>query len=323
MANFHTLASAEPAAAPASPEPAVEPEVETPEVADETLAEADPEVDESDDTEPEAEEEPAGLTVDPEAEYLVDGELVKGKDLLGQRLMQADYTRKTQALAEASKAMRDRAEKAEDDKDDLVSWAESLQSPARMEYELATNFPEAFEALKESIIEQALAEAELAGKPELQYFRDSRKAALEREAQKAQKEADERAASRTGKRQQVAEMRTTFEGWTKSAMESAGLDPNNATQRTAVQDRLMAGHRDEKWTQETFATAAKHVAKLTGAKAPQPKPAESSEEKPKLPPVRPAGHKAKPAQRVEQEKARVKAQAPKSFDQLRRKFGAF
>lgn len=313
MANFQTITN-DPAPAPTEPaDDQIEPEAEP---------ETDPaELDLSESDEAPEPGEPAGTEIDQEAEYLVDGELVKGKDLLGQRLMQADYTRKTQALAEASKAMKERAELAEDDRDDLVSWAEGFQDPVRMEYELETNFPEAYRALKETIIEQALAEADLAGKPELRYYQDSRKAALEKIGQKAEQEASERTNGRKSRRAEVATLRTTLEGWTKSAMESAGLNPADVTQRTAVQDRLVAGHKDEKWSESTFATAAKHVAKLTGAKAPPPK-ADPAEEKPKLPVIKPVGHKAKPEQRLIQEQARAKAAKPQSWDALRKKFGA-
>lgn len=316
MANFHTIGNSAPetpaAAPPAPAEPAIEP-VEASEAED-----LEEDLSAGSDEAPAA-EEPAGAEIDPELEYMVDGEPIKGKDLLSGRLMQADYTRKTQAVAEERKRFQARAEQAEDERDDLVSWAESLSNPERMEYELESNFPEAFAALRERIIEQALQEHELSGKPEFRYYQEARRAAMEKIAQKAEQEQASRTQQRTQRRAQVGEMRTTFEGWTKSAMESAGLNVDNVAQRTAVQDRLLVGHKDEKWTAETFAKAAKYVAGLVGAKAPPPK----SEEKPALPPVSMPGHKAKPAQRVQAETVKARAKAPKTFDDIRRLHKAF
>ena len=39
------------------------------------------------------------VTIDPEATYIVDGQEITGQDLLNQRMMQSDYTSKTQELA--------------------------------------------------------------------------------------------------------------------------------------------------------------------------------------------------------------------------------
>lgn len=315
MANIHAIAAD--AAAPEAPAPA-EPEAAEPET-DNELPEA--ELGSFDEGEPEAEPEPQGVEFDEDADYLVDGEVVKGKDLLGGRMMRDDYTRKTQALAEERKAAADQIESLEDERDDLIDWAKGLSNPARMESELEANFPEAFAQLKERIIEDALREAELAEKPEmLRYYREARKAKLEEEARKAEQEANQRVEGRKSKRAEVAKLRTDYAGWSKTAMEQAGLNPANADHREALTDRMIAAHKSEKWTAETFVKAAKHVGKLIGAKAPEPKAPEP--EKPVLPPVRPIGQRPKPEARRQAEAAAKKAAAPKSFDELRAKYGA-
>lgn len=315
MANFHTI-SAEPGPAAAIETPPAGPgsadSTEAPDPAEFQLEGAE--------TEPETPPEPEGLELDESAEYLIDGKLVKGKDLLAGRLMREDYTRKTQELAEERKAHAGKLESLEDEKDDLISWAEGLQNPARMEVELEANFPQAFAQLKERIIEDALRQAELEGKPELRYYLDARKAELEAEARKAAEDDTKRTNGRKHKRAEVARMSADFAGWTKSSMEAAGLDPADPEMRTAVQDRLIAAHKGEKWTAETFATAAKHVGKLVKAKAPEPKT--DPEAKPALPPVRPQGNRPKPAERIAAQQAARKAAAPKTFDQLRKNFGA-
>ena len=308
MANFNTIQADAPTPEPATPAP--EPEVEAESAPDESEG--------FDEGHPEGEEpaeEPQGQEIDEDAEYLVDGQLVKGKDLVGGRLMREDYTRKTQELAEERKNFASKIEALEDEKDDLENWATGLQNPARMEVELEANFPEAFAQLKERIIEDALRQAELEGKPELKYYQEARKARLEEEARKAEREASERTEKRKTYRTEVARMRTEFEGWTKSAMEASGLD---SKYREAVQDRLIAAHKGEKWTAETFSKAAKHVANLVGATPPKPK----EEAKPAVPPVKALGNRPKPAARIAAKEQARKAGAPKSFDQLRAKFGA-
>ncbi len=324
------LATTTPPAAK-TPEPAPEPDesgVDDAPEPDESDADDAPEPDESDAPEPdedgsdnedghEGEPSAAGERIDLRKNYLVNGKVLTGKQLQAGLLMQEDYTRKTQRLAEARKASEAKSEELEGELEDVLLWAKGLSNPVRMEYELAENYPEAFAALKDRIIEQALEESELAQNPRaLEHYRRARQADLEAEARKAQEEFERNKTERTARRAQTAELKANFAKWEDAAMKEAGL--STAEERTLVQDRLIAGHRDTKWTAETFLTAAKAVAKMLG-KAKPAKPA--AQAKPTLPAVRPLGHKPPPAQVAEQRAAKAKAERPASFDALRKKYG--
>lgn len=336
--SFEAAVNAKLAALPPAkpaPEPAPEPVEDAPDDAPEPVESAADDASEpvngdtdesaSDDTDEESASDDTGERIDLRKNYLVNGKVLTGKQLQAGLLMQEDYTRKTQRLAEQRKAVEGKNEELEGELEDVLHWAKSLSSPARMEYELAENYPEAFAQLKERIIEQALEESELAQNPRaLDHYRRARQADLEAEARKAQEEYDASKTERNARRAQTAELKANFAKWEDAAMKEAGL--TTSEERTLVQDRLIAGHRDAKWTAETFLTAAKAVAKMLGkakpAAAPAAKPAPGAPAaKPALPPVRPTGHKPPPAQVAEARAAKAKAERPDSFDALRKKYG--
>lgn len=271
--------------------------------------------------EPEQDESEDGLTIDPEATYMVDGEKVLGKDLVGSKFRQADYTKKTQAIAEERKQFKAQLEEKDDELDEVVSWAKSLSNPDRMEYELETNFPEAYAALRDRIIEQALEESELKDDRARQYYQAARKARLEEIGRKAEQEFAQAKEAKVSQRKQVAEIRENVNKWMVSGMKVSGLDEANPDHRTALIDRLAVGYKGVVWTEEVVAQAAKSVAKLLGVKVKPEAPAEDPA-KAKLPVVRPVGHKppAKQVQVLREQKA--KASKPQSFDELRKKYNA-
>jgi len=83
-------------------------------------------------------------------------------------LRQADYTRKTQALAEEKKALhaqvaQERADfqAKEEEFQEVVEWLEGLKDVETMEFELSRYYPEAVAALRDKWILESQEEAEL------------------------------------------------------------------------------------------------------------------------------------------------------------------
>src|SRR6185503_7176013 len=86
-------------------------------------------------------------------------------------LRQADYTRKTQALAEERKSLhaeiakeREEFSAKEEEFQEVVAWLESIKDPDTMEFELTRYYPEAVAALKDKWLLDSQEEAELTEK---------------------------------------------------------------------------------------------------------------------------------------------------------------
>lgn len=302
-----------------------EPETSAPETPDTEEPEA-PEAPDTDDTEtpdtedPDTEEPEEDPTpeLDDDATFRVGDETLTGKDLKAQRLMQADYTRKTQALADEREAFETKRAAEADELEDIKHWLGSLQDPEDMEFELATYFPKAFEALRDRILEQAVDEHEMTER-ERALFKEKRKNDFERKARQKQEEyAARKEAAKKGEIEK-AEMAKRFSLWREDSVKAAGLDPKNEQHLMLVSDRIVAAYRGKKWTPEIFQAASEYVAKALGKTPPKAKEPEKKAAA-KLPPVRAAGAK-KPVGTPEA-KAPAKAKSSNDFfKDLRKQVG--
>ena len=317
-----------------SEEPSTEeaPEVEETEETEEEVEETEEEVEETEDPDAEGEPEETEETEDPDAEgepevpelddaaeFMIDGERVTGAELKKGGLRQADYTRKTQELAEQRKVLDAEREKA----DEYEAFLSGIGDLDTMEAELSRFYPKTFAALRDRIIEQAIEEQSVAeDAAALARLQRYRQQDLEARQERRDRAVQAHKEKLKGDRQKTADLRKAFMGWTDSSMKAAGLDPKDADQRDLVTQQV-AKRRGETWTEDTFKAAAAAVAKLLGKKPPAAKkPAGKPAKKAALPPIRSTGTKTPAA-------AKNKPKGPKSktvtsedfFTSLRRKHG--
>ena len=305
----------------------VEETEEVTEETEETEESETPETEETEETEEsetpeteETEEEAAGPPeLDEEMEFLVDGEVITGAELKKSRLRQADYTKKTQELAEIRKAVEAQADATSDYEDFL----EGIKDVEVMEMELERYYPQTLAALRERIIEQALEEQEATTDVERDRIRRLRKAELGERATKRDTELDSKRRQRKEQAQKTAELRKTYATWALETMAAAGLDPNDEDHLELVRESVKK-RKGETWTKETFAEAAKRVGKMLGKAPPAPKkgaiPPKKKAAEAKLPPG-----KGKAGQTVKDAKAPVKKKPAKDagsfFQKLRKEAG--
>jgi hypothetical protein len=209
-----------------------------------------------------------------------------------------------------------------------MSWLKSWEDPDVMEAELERYFPKAVQALRARFIDQAIEEEDAAANPN---HKDSLAKARKADLAERQRRIDEKITKARDDRKAVAiqsaKLRDDYIGWTKEAMESAGLNFDSEKHRTAFTDRIMSpSHSKGAWTRETFSGAAKHVADLLGLKAKKPaaKAGEKPADKPaaKLPPIAKSGAKP-PASRTPAPKRRSILSTDEGFSALRKKHGLF
>lgn len=302
-------------------ESAIEPEAPETEAADETEAEPEEtkgqqiEASADDSSEDEAadegEGEPEVAELDDEAEFKLGDETVTGKELKAQRLMQADYTRKTQALAEERKAFEQERDSLHDENEELKTWVRSLQDPAEMEFELERYFPEQFDALRQRIIEQAIEEQDMTER-ERDAHRRARKAEHAEKARAKDAELEDARAERKATVQRTNELRQTFNGWLEETMTAAGLDPKNPRHQKLVRTEIANEHKGKTWTRETFESATKVVASDLGKTPP-------AKGKAAVPPPVSAGGRKPIAGKAPRKPAKSRTEDTESFfEKLRR-----
>lgn len=318
--NF--LADMEASIPAASDEPETEP-TETPEeVPEPESQDPEPEPVEELEEDPEAEPEEPPTPSEPEladdVKFKVGEDILTGKELKLGNLRQADYTRKTQELAEERKQI----EAVKEEIEEVKEWAQSLIDPEAMHFELQRYYPKAFAKLKEKIIQEAIEEqdldpAHLHDRQLARALEVERKARMQDEAQTKKRNEKKELAQKT------AELRVQYDKWVDETMKEAGLDPTDTEHQALVRDRIAVRHRDQNWDKDLFSQISAHVAKVLG-KTPKAKPATPAKPAAKLPPSpRPAGNKT-PAEAKEKAKAtnkRAHKDVADSFTELRKKYG--
>jgi hypothetical protein len=235
-------------------------------------------------------------------------------------LRQADYTRKTMALAEERKTLhaeiakeRDTFAAKEEEFQEVVEWLEGLKDPETMEFELQRYYPEAASALRDMWILESLEESELTEK-ERAAIRRAKDAEIKLKARDQDAARNQKVSAKRANAQKTAELRTTFMGWLNEVIGPAGLDNDEDTQQM-IRERLIAGYGQQSWTKETFAQAAQDVAKRLKR---EPKAATEA----KLPPgANGSGHKAPPTT-VTPKKQAPRKHSEEFFRELRAKYGA-
>lgn len=238
------------------------------------------------------------------------------------RLRQADYTRKTQALAEERKKLhaeieRERSEWAakEEDFAEVQEWLKGLNDPERAEYQLMRYFKPTMEALRDKWILEAQEETQLTER-ERAAMRRVRELEL---ADRARKEDEEREAAIRKKQaasQATIEFRKKLDGWLPEAAKKAGLEDDEDMLQLVRNELANGKYWKLKWDLNVVTTAAQVVAKAL-KKAPPAPPA-----KPAPPPsLKGTGNKA-PANKAEKKPTASKKNSDTYFKQLREKYGS-
>jgi len=254
------------------------------------------------------------LELGDEDEITIDGEAIKVKDFKAERMRQADYTRKTQALADERREFESERDEIVETNEELKSFVASLRDVETLEFELARYFPDTLDALKERVIAEALEVQDMTPREREAYF--ARKKADH--ALKARDKTDEYRRQREEKqtrKQSTAKLRETFTGWMAGSMAEHGLDAKNAKHQKLLRAELAEIARKEVLTEEHFKAAAKEVADTLGIKS---KSAPKATEK-KLPPARPVGKRAPAEKDDPKARARVKRASEDVFEEIRRK----
>lgn len=308
----------------ASAEPATNNQGETPEQALEQGGEEaegfDPLTAEvSEESEETAEEEAAAATLDDEAEFDIDGEKVKGKELREGRLRQADYTKKTQALAEERKQFKETLATVNEEKQELVDWVSSLSDPETLQFELKRNFRETYNTLRDMIIEEVFEEQDMT-ENEIRMKRRAEDAEFNDRVRKADEEYNRKKNERQEYNKKTTELRNTYNGWTNTAMEAAGLDPKSAKHQKLVRGFVLAEFSGQDWNEKHFQKAAEEVAKELG-KFPAKKKVDPKAAASKLPPVKAQGNKAPANSKVQGKVSTKKIDHGSYFDNLRKQNG--
>ncbi len=238
------------------------------------------------------------------------------------RLRQADYTKKTQALAEERKKLHAemdelKAKQAAKDEDieEVSAWLKGLNDPEQAEYQLQRFFPQMLEQLKAKWIAEAGEESQLSERERAMRTR-MRQLEVER---RARAEDDEKV-QRKAKAQETADLRQKFNAWLPKAALAAGLTADEDTIRLIRNEMISGAYNGAQWTENVFVTAAKAVAKaIKKGEAP---PAEQAKAKAKAPPpsLKGTGHKAPPGgPKVKAAKGPVDSE--NYFKNLRAKYG--
>lgn len=239
-----------------------------------------------------------------EAKFQIGDELLTGQELKDGYLRRADYSKKTAQLAEERKSALERAEKAEEDREDLIEFVKSFQDVDVLEAELEALCPESMAKLRARWIEE---EIELQDLDEgvAKVHRENRKHRLSAK-QKANAEAESRRiADRKKHREMVAETKRNFTAWSQNAAKAVGLNLEEADHVQLLGEKIaFLTARGVTVDEKTFHAAAKEVARVLGIKAaPAPEPGKTAKPKPKLPPVKdtgvrgPKGEKPGPSKR--------------------------
>lgn len=266
------------------------------------------------------EETPSAAPWDDEAEFEIDGETIKAKELREGRLRQEDYTRKTQALAEARRKLEGELSETKEQVEDLVEWAQSLNDPETAVFELQRNFPDTFQALRDYFISEALEEQEMSP-AELAWKRRAEKAEIERKAREADEAFEGKKANKRAESTKVSDLRKNFNTWADTNLTAAGLDAKSEDHQQLIRGYIMAKFQGQTWTEEHFKKAAVAIAKQLGKTAPKPEEKKLTP-KPgveKLPPVKSQGNKAPPGPKNKEPKP--KRDSEEHFKALREKYG--
>ena len=264
--------------------------------------------------EPEAKAaDPDELELGDEDEISIGGETIKVKDLKAERMRQADYTRKTQALAEERREFEAERDDVIETNEELKAFVGSLRDLDTLEFELMRYFPDTLEALRERIISEALDVQDMTPRERDAYM--AKKKA--EHALKARTKADEYARQRDEKKarkQGTTQLRETFTGWMSGSMAEFGLDAKNPKHQKLLRSELAEAAKKEVLTEAHFKAAAKEVADTLGIKLEgKPKPADK-----KLPPVRPVGKKAPATKDDARVKVKPKRATEDVFEEIRR-----
>jgi hypothetical protein len=256
-----------PAPVPIEPEE-VEGEGTEPEEGDEE--ETEPEEGDEEEAEPEEGEIPEGaVEVSAKTQYVVDGKVVTGDELRKGLLRQADYTRKTQALADERKATAERVEKLEDENEELAAFVRDMNDVQGMKFGLRRYFPTQYEALKDEILQEAVDEADLSPR-ERDLLEHKKASELATAAARKDAEFSKQRQERKENIQKSNELSKQYMAWTAETMQEVGLDPTKSDHATAIRG-LLALKRNEPWTRELFLKTAQRLAKTLGVKPPKAK----------------------------------------------------
>ena len=245
---------------------------------------------------------PTAIELSDDATVKIDGQEYSVKDLKAERLMRADYTRKTTELARERDAMDDFRLEVDLERMQTRDFLERMSNPTELINEFAEHMPEVWDAVIDAIVQREiqLQKATPEGRELiLRKEADARRQWRAQRDSRMAKEFDTHRGRATARR----EAAKNHKGWRDEAMKAAGLDPARDEHHDLVMDGMASPrNRGKAWTKETFDAEAARVAKILGVKAPAPAKAAAPAPAPKpaapppaLPPQRAPAPPAKAA----------------------------
>lgn len=227
--------------------------------------EDDEKPDESDDEEGEQSEEeeeeadpdePVELSDDKKVK--VGDEVLTGKELREGRLRQADYTRKTQQLAEQRKEF-------EADQQAIKQWFQSLKDPQELRAQIADMFPEAFDEAVIARAKELYQEYQLPDE-QRKAQQEARKIKQENERLKREREEWEKARKEQTKKQTLEQARQFYAKTVPKVLQENGLekqgdDAHNRQMVGYLVEELkdLFGEPETHWSERQIKVAAKSL----------------------------------------------------------------
>lgn len=226
---------------------------------DEKPEESDEEGEESDEEEEEdtpGPDDPVELSDDKKVK--VGDEVLTGKELREGRLRQADYTRKTQQLAEQRKEF-------EADQQAIKQWFQSLKDPQELRSQIADMFPEAFDEAviaraKELYQEYQLPDEQRKAQQEARKIRQENER-LKREREEWEKARQEQTKKETLEQARQFYARTVPKVLQENGLEKQGDDAHNRQMVSYLVEELkdLFGEPETHWSERQIKVAAKSL----------------------------------------------------------------
>jgi hypothetical protein len=99
--------------------------------------------------------------LDESAKYKLGDEELTGADIKAGMLRQADYTRKTQELAEVKRELHSKLAEVQGENTEFRDWLGSIKDPQTLRLELLRYYPDTYDQLREAIVSERLEEQDL------------------------------------------------------------------------------------------------------------------------------------------------------------------
>lgn len=177
-------------------------------------------------------------------------------------LRQADYTKKTQELADERRALSERYDALEAEhaslRETLVDFHRAMQQPREAYLELLEQYPDTLEAIIEH--ERSIWKREQQMQPDERYdARSQRDRAIRAALDERREKASRAERDRKEEMQRSERSREQFARWGSEAIEAAGEDPKDIELHKALAANAMRRGSPEKLTKDDFVAALDEV----------------------------------------------------------------